>query len=216
MYKTLFILLFLFPVLFWQCNGANKRNDGDLQDRTDSKTDSPIIADNNIEIIDSPGSSFNPEKFKILIDSFVPQITGNSTPFSCKSNDITDIDTLQLWDGLQPSKAIQIKRYDYDNNEYFLRIKIIEVTYNNSKDAGLVFENLKVLAKDSGAKDNTPGLTYTNDYLIKSNKKVFWLNAGCYYAYPNFVKLSRMMYSSIENIVKQDSVKCKCGGTCIE
>lgn len=202
--------------MFWQCNGANKRTNGDLQDRTDSKTDSTTIAENNIETIDSPESSFNPEKFKILIDSFILEITGNSTPFSCKSTDITDIDTSQLWDGLQPSKAIQIKRYDYDNNEYFLRIKIIEATYNNSKDAGLVLENLKVLAKDSGAEDNTPGLTYTNDYLIKSNKKVFWLNAGCYYAYPKFVKLSRMMDSSIENIVKQDSVKCKCGGTYIE
>jgi len=214
MHKTLYLILVIISLLFWQCKNSN--NDIEQLENKNIVKDSTLVSTNKVEIIDSLENSFNPEIFNVLIDSFVPQITNNTNPFSFNLETFQNGDTTINWRGLQPNKANLIRRYDYKNDDYFLHVIIIESNYNNSNDVDTIFENLRTLAKGSGAEDGTPGLTYTNDYLIKSNQKIFWLHSGCYYAYPNFIKLSKLFESSIKDVVKLDSIKCKCGGAYIE
>lgn len=107
-----------------------------------------------------------------------------------------------------------IKKYLFDPGKgaKALGIILISATYADSAAANAVFGLLKEDAYDSELGDHfTPGLTYANDFVLKSDNQIYWLNSGCPYAFFNHQKLKGYMMQSLHIGSVQDSIWCKCG-----
>jgi len=53
-----------------------------------------------------------------------------------------------------------------------------EIQFGNEMVAQMAFSSLQKRSKNG---DETPGLTYTNDFLLKKSTSIFWLNTPCSY-----------------------------------
>ncbi len=159
---------------------------------------------------------FDIHKFIALTDSLYTSITG------LPINLIYKIDTLgsdayereSYYYPLFSTKQSIIRRISFDpgKRQRELRLWIVEATYKSAFEANQIFSKLRTITgKVNDSTDIIPGLTYSNDYVLKSDSKIIWLNSGCAVSFLNHQKLTRFMLSSykIENI--QDSIWCKCG-----
>jgi hypothetical protein len=73
---------------------------------------------------------------------------------------------------------------------------------------------MRDLRKQSGA-DETPGLTYTNDYVVRFGNKIYWVNSSCSYAYFNHKKIIDNLLKCISHTLPaNDSIVCRCGFNC--
>jgi hypothetical protein len=209
--RILQTLIYLSLLMIWSCNSNKVKTDSSTNYLG---TDSLLSYSENTKeaLIDS----IHINLFKNILDSVIPKITGISKPFSLTVYDslIQNRFKKLLWDGLEPDLAINIKRFDFINTNQF-KIIVTHANYYDSIKTNLVFKKLRILAKDSAEQDGLPGLTYANDFVIRTNNDIFWLNAGCIYSYANFENLSRLFCKSINGEIV-DSIKCECGGKYIE
>ena len=161
-------------------------------------------------------SDFDVLKFIALTDSLLTKIQGKPISMTFKIDTITaaNTDKRSFYSSLLPSTNNLIKLFSFDSGKGSreLRIWFVEATYQDTISANRAFDELhKQSGKVDGEIDFSPGITYTNDYVIKSYNKIYWLNSGCSYAFSNHQKLKQIMLQSlrIDNI--QDSIWCKCG-----
>ena len=148
---------------------------------------------------------FDLDKFKMKADSFVSSITREHIKFNVLMNDTLQTPALFETEGtlfrmyeLDPGKGKRLFRFYISISEY--------------KDATDASHALKKLRESEDTK--APGLTYTNDYVLKMDNKIVWLNTGCSYAYKNHMQLKNILLSCLHFQSVKDSIVCQCGGQC--
>ena len=120
-----------------------------------------------------------------------------NNPFSCMSGNFSECTGFSFDPG-SPDKA--------------LKIQVVRAKFNSLEETDKAFSCLKYLANDDKVSDGgTPGLTNMNDYVIKQDMAILWLNTGCVYSYENHKKLEGFLLRSLENKTVRESIYCKCG-----
>lgn len=114
------------------------------------------------------------------------------------------------------TKAYHKRRFNFDpgKGNRILRLWIEITTYNNKNDLDKDFKKLQKDGSSESEEDMIPGLTYTNDYVMKTNKHIVWLNTGCVYAFFNHQKVQQNLLKSLNTGPIADSIICQCGGRC--
>jgi hypothetical protein len=162
--------------------------------------------------------NFDALKFVSLSDSLLTKIKGQPIVLKFKIDTIKSdkTDKTSFYNSLFSTDKCLVKRYSFDpgkgNRE--LRFWLVEASYQDSISISQAFEELHNQSGKVDIKnDFHPGLTYTNDYVIKSSNKIYWLNSGCIYSFKNHLKLKQNMLRSVDLIKIQDSILCRCGQT---
>lgn len=214
-----FFLIFLLLLIAISCHQSNNKANIDTNniapklDQTDTSTLLNTTATGQAPIL-------NVLTFVTLADSLLSHIQGKEIHLSYEIDTINpdQPDFLKIYGPLFISDNVLVKKYSFDpgkgNSE--LRLWIIEATFDDEVSASNAFNIIKTDAFDTGDKPNfTPGLTYSNDYVIVSSKNIYWLNSGCSYAMTNHKKLKQCMLGSLQVTNIQGSILCKCGqATC--
>ena len=158
---------------------------------------------------------FNVNRFITLADSLLTSIERKPFHFSCIIDTIpSDIsDEYSYYYALHPSDKTLVKRYSFDpgRGNRMMHLWFIDASYSDTSDLNKAFKALKVRAYENTEPFYIPGLTYTNDYVVRTDKNIYWLNSGCPYAFFNHKKLIGLISQSLDldNVV--DSIHCKCG-----
>ena len=205
----------LIGLTMFSCNQTSDNNTKDKYDSSKISTEKdPYLSATITEIHQKP--DFDVVKFATLTDSLLTKIQNKPIGLTIKIDTIRADKTEKrsFYSPLFTSDNCLIKRYFFDpgkgNRE--LRIWFVEATYEDTISANKAFEELhKQSGKVDGEEDYLPGLTYTNDYVIKSYKNIYWLNSGCPYAFSNHKILKQFMLQSLQVYNIQDSIWCKCG-----
>lgn len=214
-YYNIIIPTILTGLTMFSCNQTSDKN---AQENSDS-TKVQIAQDTSsftkmTEVLKKP--DFDVEKFVILTESLLTKIQGRPINLTFKIDTISSdkTDKRSFYCALFPSTNTLIKRFSFDpgKGSRELRIWFVEATYPDSISTNKAFEELhRQSGKVDGENDYLPGLTYTNDYVIKSYNKIYWLNSGCPYSFANHIKLKQFMLQSLLVYNIQDSIWCKCG-----
>jgi hypothetical protein len=153
------------------------------------------------------GTLLDTAAFLDHINAFIPTITTLPRPYTCQTD---------TWDNRKSSYLGQLPEtennivlvYTFDAGSYFKAIKVMESIYKDSMDTNKAFAHMT----SSTNKKFSFCLTKTNDFVVKTGKKIIWLNGSCMLPFHNFMKIARYFESSLRNYTKLDSIKCKCGG----
>jgi len=124
-------------------------------------------------------------KFVSLTDSLLSKIQGESITLSYIIDTIT-VKKRGIFSALSPSGKTLIRRYSFAPKQGDSRLHFWFVTanYADTIETNEAFEKLHRQADDMDDKTaSVPGLTYTNDYVIRSENKIYWLNTGCAFAF---------------------------------
>jgi len=195
--------------------GCNSSTDRKTAINSDTLSSVSVNADTTENILTTTTHDFNVNKFLASADSLLTTIIGKQIHFSVSVDTITASKANELSDfyALHPSDKSLIKRYSFDpgKGSRELRLWFIDATYSDTLDLIKTFEELKVLSGKVSEHDHSPGLTYTNNYVIRTDKKIYWLNSGCSYAFFNHQKLNGFIRQSLQLESITDSIHCKCG-----
>ncbi len=109
--------------------------------------------------------------------------------------------------------AFAMRKIDFDpgKGNRNLRFWIKHFVYSDTENCISDFIALRKEANGDAGDDGVPGLTYSNDYVLRSDKQIFWLNTGCAYAYSNHLMIKQNLLQSLNNVPISDSISCKCG-----
>ena len=213
-YNIIIPTIFIGMTMF----GCNQTSDKQTQDKSDSSTVSTTKDTSTItkmtEVYQKP--DFDVIKFVALTDSLLTKIQGRPIGLTIKIDTIRadKTDKRSFYSSLFSSDNCLIKWYSFDpgKGSRELRIWFVEAIYQDTISTNKAFEELhRQSSKVDGENDYWPGLTYTNDYVIKSHDKIYWLNSGCPYAFSTHQKLKQFMLQSLQFDNIQDSIWCKCG-----
>ncbi len=209
------VLVTTFGAVVLSCNKVNK----------DTKVQ--VIATHDSEEIVRKSTMQDTLSIKLIsnndfdINQFINNANALLTTIKGKSIRLTfNIDSINVdankyspLRALLPSMAM-IKKYYFDpgkgNRE--LRFWLVDATYSDKTTIEKAFKELNRLSgKVNGNNDFTPGLTYSNDYVIRTDDKIFWLNSLCPFEFKNHQKLSKLLLKSLNINNVKDSIHCKCG-----
>lgn len=162
-------------------------------------------------INNKPELKFDTTLFIAKLQEFIPTITSLKKDIHCETKLIEKKDTVNsYYQDLLITESNTIQMFKFDLGDHFKNIEVYQSNYSNPESIQTAFRNFQETA--NGLRDESPCLTKTNDFVIRSDKTIFWLNGACYYPYNNFIKICRLFESSLIGFNKIDSVKCKCGG----
>jgi len=200
----LFILAIFLLIIFSGC-------DSDIQSKKSNLNQQPshnkVIEVNTEKISELTISKIDTLKLINNFNQFVPTITKPSHAFICKIdtlklNSLNQIDLSTLF-----INNASIISYTFDCGDFFKNIRVIEGIYSDSIDSKKVFSELyNKNINESGC------LNKTNNYLLRTEKRIFWINGSCHYPYSNFLKIESLIIESLIDVSIKDSIKCKCGG----
>lgn len=213
-YNIILLRIFI-GLIMCSCNQtANKKT----QDESESTT---VLTANDTSSVTKMNkvqnnTNFDVAKFVTLTDSLLTNIQGRPINLTFKIDTISfdETDKRSFYGALFPSTDTFIKQFSFDPGKASreLRIWFVEASYQDSISTNKAFEELhRQSGKVDGEDDYSPGLTYSNDYVIKSYNKIYWLNSGCPYSFSNHQKLKQLMLQSLQIDNIQDSIWCKCG-----
>jgi hypothetical protein len=167
----------------------------------------------------NPGT-FYERTFEVSVDSMVHLLTNKYTEFELYTDILlkSSSDVNRICEPLNPNDSNLITRLVLDPGKTMnaYKITIIKARYLEKVAADKAFELLKNQAYDRAGtgKDVGPGLTYTNDYVIKTGSSILWLNAPCTYSWTDFRKLKRFFRRELALISPvTDSITCQCGAS---
>ncbi|MCE3228787.1 MAG: cyclohydrolase [Bacteroidetes bacterium] len=174
-----------------------------------------LLVKTEIPVSDSidqiPRKKFDVEKFTHQVDSLLKLIEGKRTMLQVSSH------TVQTGKDLPHFKATStntIVIHSFKAGAHWaLNFRIIEATFNDKNKLEEAFSSLWNDAMDlrKGDEKFSPGLSYTNDYVIKTDEAIFWLNLSCAYAGKNGAKIEKLWRSSLSLGKITDSIVCSCG-----
>jgi len=162
-------------------------------------------------------SNFKISNFMHLTDSLLSKIRGKPIFLSYKTDTLTLSmykNSSSFFKALFPSDKVLVKRFSFDPGKGYreLRFWLVFATYRDTIMANKAFNNLhQQTGSVDGVNDLLPGLTYTNDYVIKADKRIFWLNTGCIFGYSNHILIKEFLLKSLNTGIITDSIYCKCG-----
>ncbi len=213
-YNIIISTIFIGLIMFSCKQTADKQNQNTSDSSTISTTKETSTFTKTTEVPQKP--DFDVVKFVALTDSLLTKIQRKPIDLTIKIDTIRadKTDRNIFYSSLFSSDNCLIKRYSFypGKGSRELRIWFVEATYQDTISTNKAFEELhRQSGKVDEKNDYLPGLTYTNDYVIKSYNKIYWLNSGCPYAFSNHQKLKQIMLQSLHVDNIQDSIWCKCG-----
>jgi len=217
MIKILIILI--LATLFMGCSTKDETFSDTAADSLSTQQDSivtlkDVLVSQNSRSVH--GSGFNVKKFVNFADSLLTRIRQKPISITYKIDTMGNELTKEFspFNALNQSPFAVVVRYSFDpgKGNRHLRMGLVDATYPNSTTTEKAFhELLRRTGKVNDNFDYAPGLTYSNDYVVKTATRIFWLNTGCSYAFFQHRKLSRLMLRSIHEHHVQDSIHCECG-----
>ena len=158
--------------------------------------------------------AFNIIRYKQGLDSLINNIIGKGS----QSKLITDtlVEGEMVFSELQgtplayiTSEAQSSIRYSFPLAKGDRKLKhcLIILTFRTAVKADSVFATFNKVGLE---KSGVPGLTYTNDYLVQCDNKIYWINSNCSYAYDNHCKFVDV-FRGIVNTAGKTAINCECG-----
>jgi len=181
-----------------------------------------VTTSQDLSTVDSIIQVFNEYIFKGKADTIISDILGTQTAFSKKIDtirpDVSSLDkrmrTIPQYIALH-SKELLHYRYILPEPHSGLSLDVYVATIKSQTLSDTVFSYLRYLSLDEVGDTITflqvPGLTYENDYVLKLENAIIWLNSNCLYSFENHMKFARGIRQSLGNKNIQDSILCKCG-----
>jgi hypothetical protein len=207
------VLTLIIIILISSCHAASDKKDGRTPSAIAEIRDSVI---DEVKTETHQKTDFDSNRFISLTDSLLGQIQGKSITLSYKSDTINNdkIAKSDIFNSLIQSDQTLIKRYSFSPRQGDSRLHFwfIEVTYPDTIIARKAFGELhQQTGPANNENDFCPGLTYVNDYVIRTEKKIYWLNTGCAFAFSNHRKISQFLLRSLPELNIYDSIWCQCG-----
>lgn len=98
--------------------------------------------------------------------------------------------------------------YYYIPDKYqSLNLAIIILNFKHPSECDSVFNKLDNLANKD---EKTPGLTYSNDFVLKKTRSIFYLNAGCGMGLAFFKHVADLIIKDSTD-KETDFILCQCG-----
>jgi hypothetical protein len=173
---------------------------------------------------DHPQETTSPVKFTgPVFDHFAFIAKANSFLSSLTKDKIelsTVIDTAwhegyRCFGHLKPVHGSQIVSFKFHPGKKHagLRFRIAQAFYKDTIALREEFKELRHDAKGIRKKGETfsPGLTATNDYLIRTRDRIYWLNIPCGYSEKSKKQIRALFMSSLSVSTVKDSIICDCG-----
>jgi len=179
--------------------------------RSENSNDTIMLDSTEITVKD-----FDVLTFISSTSSLLTSIEGKPISPTCSIDTITNdkITKQSPFNALFPSTNVLVKRYSFDpgKNSRALRIWVVSASYADSLSSNRAFTELHRQSTKVDDKENySPGLTYTNDYVIKTDKNIYWLNSGCAMSFKNHKRIKEYLLKALPVLDIQDSIWCKCG-----
>ncbi len=107
------------------------------------------------------------------------------------------------------NESVTTIKYSFRENQGISAIKLhlVIIAFNSEQKAENIFRTFE---KVSIEKNGVPGLTYSNDYLVKVKNKIYWINSACTISYFNHCKIVNE-FKDIFHISAPKSIQCECG-----
>lgn len=205
-------LIFSILILLCACQDNSSNTKSQV---SESKLAEKSTAEDNHKSIDI-------EKFKYDADSIISDILGTPIAFTLQVDTVKpDSVSLATRNGI-PDKYIphysqEMLLYHFKLNKPYttLSLNLYEAAFSSTEITDSVFSHLRYLSFNGDAEDETvlyaPGLTYSNDYLIKQEKTIVWLHSGCVYSFANHTNYAHSVRRALNKTTILDSVQCQCG-----
>jgi hypothetical protein len=218
MKQTTLVILIL---LIYSCNSNIKENRNNVLSSRDTLQHN---SGQNLNLQNKYKNGLDILDFKKHADSLITIILDKPTSFVIVTDTIDDSKLkskqksyLSSLENLLATKSDLFIKYNFKlgKPDNLLSFDLFEAFYNSSDSLDLSFSILKkssngiIVEEDSIL--NVPGLTYENDYLLRSDSYLIWFHTGCAYGFNNHLKFARALKESLINIVFQDSIVCRCG-----
>ena len=115
--------------------------------------------------------------------------------------------------------TVIMHHYFVPNTKKVLRIYLLEAFYSDSTMSKMRIESLKKESQstspvEDGDYELLTGLTMTNDYLIRQENKIYWLNVACQYSKNEYYEFIECFKANLNYFSESDSIICFCGGEC--
>lgn len=143
---------------------------------------------------------FDHRGFTEKASQFVSSITDQEIALTCSFESINLIDEV-------PATLIKMTP---QKGQLLYRFHIRVSQFENETETDTAFAALT----QHGVYGDVPGLSYANDYAIRTNKEICVMHTGCAYAYYNHIALKDMMLDHMDLGVVSDSLVCVCGHSC--
>lgn len=164
---------------------------------------------------------FDLDKFNKLADSLISIIADEKLKFIC-SVDTTykAVTEHSYYNYLLKPEGSYIVNYGFypGKKRSLLRFRIMQIVYRDNASLEQSFSDLRMDADSSIYHDTlnksriiSPGLTYESDYVLKTDKQIFWLNLPCPYGTKNVLRLRSIFKSCLNILPIKDSIICWCG-----
>ncbi len=209
--KKVFYFLFILLLTLQSCHKTEESSKKKVSSSTTPKKQTKKESTK-----EEPEELFDVEKFKKQTDSLLSKILRVNINTKYKVKTLTSqTNQHPAFQSMIKDRAI-VKHHTFDTGKGYKRFSlfVIEAKYKGKSDTDSVFLHLKQMGAKNGT-SSVPGLTYTNDFLTRSNNNIYWINSSCSYAYFNHEKIKELMIQSITNFKKKDSIRCRCGVYCL-
>lgn len=204
MKKIVIVLLFFLTACFY-----NKKKSVNVISKDTNLVNFDNLVDD--EIIKN---DFNIFKYKIKVDSLLSVIEGETTSSKIifDTLDRDDLVFVELKDTplycltkeayISKKYSFSLSKGDSRLNHYFVNLEFANVAKADS-----IFSIFEKIALE---KSGIPGLTYSNDFLVQVENKIYWINSSCSFSYANHLKLVNI-FKNMVNIDNKIAVECECG-----
>jgi hypothetical protein len=215
MKTNILFILFFACILLGSCtdNKDESKNTTEPNTKTDSlSTDTAAYATMQTFL----SKSFNHNLFYSSSDSLLKIIAGDLTFPEYRVDTVFDIK--EGYQSFIPSDKITVINYFVtppEKKDFFYQILLRRAVSKDTNEINLVFQDLTKRAFDDYTPNMnyvySPGLTKTNDYVLKSSHQIIWVTLSCAYSekYINCTKQFVRQTISYKDIT--DSITCQCG-----
>ncbi|MBS1634618.1 MAG: hypothetical protein JST26_01765 [Bacteroidetes bacterium] len=211
--KPIYYIILLFIA---GCSTKTERQGHAIAKDTVSEKPDKVISDAKQAIV---YPDFDYIMFKSLADSLLSVIADEKIVLDLTIDTVKKTPTeTGYYSYLLNQNTLLLKFNFYPGKQRsLLRFHVIQARYPDTLSLNKAFAALKEDAsgiyfnKASNYHDNSPGLTYTNDYVIKADKQILWLNLPCPYSVKNLGRVKQIFQRSWHFAHIKDSINCLCG-----
>ena len=208
----------IFLIIVVSCSTPKDKPDNSADTDTVSKNVQLIIKEDTLPLTQT--KQFDTDKFNKLVDSLISIIADEKLKFICSVDTTRKASARHGFHNylFRPQDAYMINyRFYPGKNRSLLRFKVMQIVYKDNSSLDEAFTNLRKDADSmyvdttNSAHNFSPGLTYESDYVLKTDKQIFWLNLPCPYGTKNVLRLRNIFKSCLNIPPIKDSIICWCG-----
>lgn len=167
---------------------------------------------------------------KVMLDDFTFDFSLYEKGFGLIVSEIVkkkDIEISMLTDTLRPNQLlfVELKNNALSNITDVAR-NVVKYTFKLEKEFSGLKHHLVVIQLETTIESDTlynviekialeksgvPGLAYANDFVLKSNKTIYWLNSNCAYSFESHNRFIELLKSLLPIDKLDEQLDCECG-----